>query len=300
MKWAGLALLSMVVGVGARAAEPDRWFVSVCGVVASGDSERDARERCTRLAKREGLSKKRCDCGTHADVVHLEAGKKPAFWIAAYTFKARSAKAATAACKADFRRAQGEHPDERVSDWHCDEAVAVYGPFKRKPYADDMDDSRVYDYLSATGSWLDKDGLAPCFVAGTPVAMADGTMKPIEQVRAGELVLSYADGEVVVSRVERSKERRATTVLTVRFEDGRELGVTPNHPLWSASRGAWVEAGELDVGEAIDVLVGGGVAPLMIVAIDEALPTSGPVPVWDLTIATTHDFFAGGALVHNY
>jgi superfamily I DNA/RNA helicase len=69
-----------------------------------------------------------------------------------------------------------------------------------------------------------------CLVAGTQVTMADGSTKPIEQVRRGEHVLScYGSGEfraAKVTRVHRSSRRRGVAITT---ESGRRVESTPEH-----------------------------------------------------------------------
>jgi hypothetical protein len=73
-----------------------------------------------------------------------------------------------------------------------------------------------------------------CFGAGTPVRMADGSTKPIELVRAGDLVTSHdpITGATYAARVlalrVHGPETSADGFLLV---DG-VTRVTPNHPVW--------------------------------------------------------------------
>lgn len=74
-------------------------------------------------------------------------------------------------------------------------------------------------------------------------------------------------------------------------------GVTPNHPVFDAARGAFLEAGKLThesealllAQGAIQTLKGGGFHP----------SDSAPEPVFNLSIAETETYFAEGVLVHN-
>ena len=67
--------------------------------------------------------------------------------------------------------------------------------------------------------------LEHCFLAGTPISMWDGTAKPIEHVRPGDVVTSYdEDGNLVPGRVSKTKENRVKHVLDV-----FGLMVTPGH-----------------------------------------------------------------------
>ena len=92
--------------------------------------------------------------------------------------------------------------------------------------------SRGLSFLGAFAHGFGKlaealDGLCflRCFAEGTPVAMADGTYKAIEAVKAGDFVLSRDPAQSVVSRIE-GKQVMQTSVrnnihtLSLTFEDG--------------------------------------------------------------------------------
>ncbi|HYI18537.1 MAG TPA: UvrD-helicase domain-containing protein, partial [Solirubrobacteraceae bacterium] len=71
---------------------------------------------------------------------------------------------------------------------------------------------------------------AQCLVEGTPVTMADGTLKPIEEVRVGdELLSSYGSGDLRPARVVRThrSDRAAKVAITTR--SGRRIVSTPEH-----------------------------------------------------------------------
>jgi DNA helicase-2/ATP-dependent DNA helicase PcrA len=69
-----------------------------------------------------------------------------------------------------------------------------------------------------------------CLVAGTPITMADGTRKPIEQITPGDRVLSAHGGgrlgPSLVLRVRRSNQHEGIAVTTAA---GRRLVSTPEH-----------------------------------------------------------------------
>lgn len=68
-----------------------------------------------------------------------------------------------------------------------------------------------------------------CFLAGTQISMWDGTKTPIEQVEAGDIVVSYdKDGTVKPGRVKRTMTTRAKLILDV-----HGLMVTPGHAKFS-------------------------------------------------------------------
>ncbi|MEQ8821951.1 MAG: Hint domain-containing protein, partial [Sumerlaeia bacterium] len=73
------------------------------------------------------------------------------------------------------------------------------------------------------------------------------------------------------------------------------LGVTAEHPLWSESRGTWVAAGALTVGEIVRTISG-------FAEVESVQARPGPAQrVWTLEVEGEHVFFAGdvGVLAHN-
>jgi DNA helicase-2/ATP-dependent DNA helicase PcrA len=69
-----------------------------------------------------------------------------------------------------------------------------------------------------------------CLAAGTLVSMADGSRKPIEEVREGDMVCSAGgSGTVRSARVLRVSEREAVEMVRIRTAAGRELVSTPEH-----------------------------------------------------------------------
>jgi hypothetical protein len=165
-----------------------------------------------------------------------------------------------------------------------------------------------------------------CFVAGTPVTMADGTRVAIEGVQVGAVVRSFdvrkraASNQVVVGTMRRDVNEGVCAVRVA--ADGHKvesvtLTLTSCHPVWVESKGRWccvdpaarrsghddgVVTSQLEVG---DVLRGADGGAMTVCGVDAAaatldtdgLPTS--TPVFNLTIADTHTYFAGGVLVHN-
>jgi hypothetical protein len=77
----------------------------------------------------------------------------------------------------------------------------------------------IEDYMKA------KPWEQHCFLAGTQISMWDGTKKPIEQIEAGDIVVSYdKDGNLKPGRVKRTMTNRSKQILDV-----HGLMVTPGH-----------------------------------------------------------------------
>src|SRR6187200_2463244 len=69
-----------------------------------------------------------------------------------------------------------------------------------------------------------------CLVEGTPVTMADGSTKPIEEVAVGDEVLSsYGSGDLRPARVTDVFCSWRTDGIRIRTRGGRELISTPEH-----------------------------------------------------------------------
>lgn len=72
-----------------------------------------------------------------------------------------------------------------------------------------------------------------CMVAGTPVLMADGTWKPIEQIKVGEFVMSRKKkGNFLVrKKVILEHDNGVKDVYRIKLSNGLHIDCTSNHPL---------------------------------------------------------------------
>ena len=147
-----------------------------------------------------------------------------------------------------------------------------------------------------------------CFVAGTPVQMADGSVKPIEQVKAGDLVFSRDQnckpgGKVSARKVVKTSALTADLVLQVRLADTKTgqvetITTTRNHPLYVSGKG-FVPAGGLAIGNAIVTRAG----PALTVRAIEWKRSAEGFAVYNFEVENDHTYFVGnsngGAWVHN-
>lgn len=147
--------------------------------------------------------------------------------------------------------------------------------------------------------------LNKCFVAGTPVLMADGSVKPIEDVEEGDWVLADdpEDGQAPAPREVTAWHLNWTEHLTEvlldtdgdMVSDG-SLKATGEHPFWTQNRG-WVDAKELRPGDLLVDASGTTSHVTNTRSIDSVEPT------FNLSVEGVHTFFvmAGGesVLVHN-
>jgi superfamily I DNA/RNA helicase len=74
-----------------------------------------------------------------------------------------------------------------------------------------------------------------CLVAGTMVTMGDGSLRPIEHIRAGDAVLScYGTGDFGPARVLRTHRTHALDGIAVTTASGRRVVSTPEHVHFAA------------------------------------------------------------------
>jgi Pretoxin HINT domain len=151
----------------------------------------------------------------------------------------------------------------------------------------------------------------PCFAAGTLVHTKDG-LKQIEDIKVGDLVLSYPDDVIPPSRscepyrleteyyykpVTQTFVHEDAEVRELQYaQSGREwkLRVTPNHPFYAEDRG-WVQVKDLAIldrfldADFANILCGG------------SKPVAKRERVHNLEVADFHTYFVGecGAWVHN-
>jgi DNA helicase II / ATP-dependent DNA helicase PcrA len=76
-----------------------------------------------------------------------------------------------------------------------------------------------------------------CLVEGTPVTMADGTVRPIEEVRTGDLVRSsYGSGDFRAARVTGTFRSERSGGIRITTRGGREIVSTPEHTHFAGYR----------------------------------------------------------------
>jgi len=163
----------------------------------------------------------------------------------------------------------------------------------------------LLDGLSAIRfpAWLCPGG---CFVAGTPVQMADGTTKPIEEIKEGDTVATRdpSTGKTETKQVVRTFKHPAHETITVQLTDSQTgevvdtLTATPEHPFFVPGQGA-IPLGQLGIGTQVVTRSG----PALVIAslVKHAHPQG--VSVYNFEVEDDHTYFvgtaSGGAWVHN-
>lgn len=137
-----------------------------------------------------------------------------------------------------------------------------------------------------------------CSFSGTTVVlMADGSRKPIQDVRVGDKVIATdpETGERVTRRV--TKVWAHDDILTdLKLGDGTILTTTEDHPYWSVTDHTFERADHLSSGE---VVVGDNGREVTVVGFEAG--TAHTALAYNLSIAGVHTYHVGpdAVLVHN-
>lgn len=132
-------------------------------------------------------------------------------------------------------------------------------------------------------------GGGSCFLAGTPILLADGSTKPIEEIKQGDKILGFN------KKTEKPQEDEVTKLIIHKAKkyliiNGR-IKVTPEHPFYH--EGKWVKIGALKVGDKLFDFKGQAEEIKSIEKVNKE------VTVYNLTARSSHTYFADGILVHN-
>jgi Pretoxin HINT domain len=142
-------------------------------------------------------------------------------------------------------------------------------------------------------------GFGCSFAAGTAVTTEEGD-KPIEQVKAGDKVLSRNErtGEQSYHRVLQTFATPDDEIYSLQLQttDGKQetLSVTANHPFWLKGKG-WTETDLLKSGDLIEAKDG------QWLTVASVQPTQEKATGYNLEVETDHTYFVGNqqTLVHN-
>jgi hypothetical protein len=139
--------------------------------------------------------------------------------------------------------------------------------------------------------------------------MGDGTVKPIEAVSSGELVLSYdiAAEQLVRSPVVATCKRGSASGAQVALimQDGARVSTTARHPFYVRDKG-WAavdrdERADVDCLPVRPLVVGDAImtATLGASVLTRIEHLSGSAELYNVEVQRTHVYFAAGLLAHN-
>ncbi|WP_283215121.1 DNRLRE domain-containing protein [Pseudofrankia sp. DC12] len=167
--------------------------------------------------------------------------------------------------------------------------LALGGDFKSASLVD----AAVADALKACGK---------SFTSGTLVLLADGTSRPIGQIKVGDRVRATdpITGKTAPQAVTKVWVNYDTDLLDLTIQTAHGRGVihtTEHHPFFDETTRVWREAADLQVGDHLRT----DSATVATVVATVILPAAHNM--WDLTVDHTHTFYVLAAntsiLVHN-
>jgi hypothetical protein len=129
-----------------------------------------------------------------------------------------------------------------------------------------------------------------CFTGETLIRMADGSSKPIQDVRVGDTIQTFADA-ATSKRIAAAVAKVYRHIVTDLLLLNDRITTTPEHVM--LVNGEWATAGTIRIG---DTLRGADGAAVRITSIRAE---HRKTLVYNLDVANTHTFFAGGVYVHN-
>ncbi len=125
-----------------------------------------------------------------------------------------------------------------------------------------------------------------------PECGIDGNAQVLEIANCPPIAANPGPGFQIVTG---TFQHEAAQTLDISVEEElKPIGTTPNHPIWSVDREAFVRADSLSVGERLQILNG-------IVRITNSTARGPPEPVYNLEVQVKHTYFVAdsGVLVHN-
>jgi intein/homing endonuclease len=133
-----------------------------------------------------------------------------------------------------------------------------------------------------------------CFVAGTPIKLANGQTKAIEEIQIGDSIQSFDEEkqEFVNGKVTKIFKKQALSHLQITLSNGELIEVTEEHPFYTST--GWIAAKELKPDSKIKTING-------FIKISSIKRLEGEIEVYNFEVEKFHTYLVGsiGAVVHN-
>lgn len=150
---------------------------------------------------------------------------------------------------------------------------------------------------------------APCFIAGTKIHISEGVTKNIEDIIAGDSVLTFNMGsnEIENNVVNAVYSKKVDEIVEYELENGEFLKCTIDHPIYVENKG-WssfdnsvsnklysleTKINKIEIGDTLKLLIGNTKIVNINVVKEKTI-------VYNLQeIKSNHNFFANSVLAHN-
>lgn len=116
---------------------------------------------------------------------------------------------------------------------------------------------RVFEwYSSGPRQRLQPGGaivIVMCMTGDTPVLMADGTTKPLADIRAGDFVATFDNGRLKKSKVNNWQSSGVDFIYKIQTQSGKVLRANERHPFLVMNEGVleWTRLNQLQVGDQL-------------------------------------------------
>jgi hypothetical protein len=199
----------------------------------------------------------------------------------------------TAAINIETRDENGKPVPADVAFWAVDKAIfelsdsnlgSIFDRFWSKRYNNTSTSHSLESLL-----YVSQAEMGGCFLSDTQVLMADGSLRPIQQVHTGDYILTrnpQADS-LVKAKVTGTHATSEDGYLTI----NTQLRLTPDHLIFV--NGSWKTAGSIQPGDLLTDAFGKPVT------VDSIEWQAGKIPVYNLEVEKYHTFIADGFWVHN-
>lgn len=176
-----------------------------------------------------------------------------------------------------------------------DEAIFHILPYNWRPKILDVLYSNIYNPpITGASQYVNLKMAAEgggCFAAGTPILMADGSLKVIEKIQVGDKILTLADESSGIFKpaiVQGASQHLVDGYLII----NDSLKITPEHKIYL--NGKWAHAA---LAKAGDTLIDSNGTAQKIYSIKEWRAKN--VLVYNIVVGKYHTYFAGNYFVHN-
>ena len=135
-----------------------------------------------------------------------------------------------------------------------------------------------------------------CFVAGTPILMADGTVTNIENIQKDDQVVCYNFNtkQSECQQVTDTFINEKNAFVTLTFDTNEQITCTDGHHIYSITANRFIPAKELNVGDKLQTYNG-------TCTITNIEYFNKPTTVYNFTVNNQHNYYVGQTqvLVHN-
>lgn len=135
-----------------------------------------------------------------------------------------------------------------IDDPHSEQEAALNNP--------DVYDKTYRWYMAGPRQRLQPGGtilIIMCMTGDTPVLRPDGTETPLRDIRVGDAVATYEDGQVSTSTVNNFRSSGVDAIFKVSTRSGRSIRANARHPFLVRDHGGerWVRLKDLSVGDSL-------------------------------------------------